>query len=150
MQDRLAVQTDQCDAVAGNREFFHKGENRLDMRISHRALQRVERAARGARIGDDVLKRALHFSGIGKCAARTGFDMRLAVARDKRDVNAVHRGSTDDADGAEERRGAFHCDSPIVTFSSPTPAIDPSSTSPGATGPTPAGVPVKMRSPGAR
>src|SRR5207302_2020948 len=54
---------------------------------------------------------------------------------------------------AERRRAAKVCvelqsAGAILTFSSPTESIPACSSSPGLTGPTPAGVPVKMRSPG--
>jgi len=68
----------------------------------------------------------------------------------KGDVDAVHRGAADHADRGLESGGLAHSAGPIRVVRALIPSIAPSSRSPGATGPTPAGVPVKMRSPASR
>ena len=117
------------------------------MRVGDGALEVLQRFPRARGIGDDFAQRLPHVVGIGISRAGAGLDARFGVAADQRDVDAVHRGAADDAD----RRGfRVHSAGPISVVRAPMPSISPSSRSPGATGPTPAGVPVKIRSPGPR
>ena len=91
------MQADQRDALARDREPLEERLDRRHMGVGHVALE-LELGRLGfAEIGDHRAQALGHGLGVGDSRGRPGFELRLAVAFDQRDVDSVHRRATDDA-----------------------------------------------------
>ena len=144
------MKSDKRDLSTFDCEFGEERTHGLDMRVGDGAFEFRERRTSPGGVGDHLSEGKSHLAGIFERRAGAGFDARIGVAADQGDVDAVHRGAADHADRGIEPGGLAHSAAPIKVVTAPIPSISPSSRSPGATGPTPAGVPVKMRSPAPR
>ena len=98
MQDGLAVQADESNAVAGDRMSLKKRLDRRDMGVGHQALKLELRRLGFAQVGDHRAQALSDSRRVGEGRGRPGLELRFAVAFDQRDVDPVHRRAADDAD----------------------------------------------------
>ena len=98
MQNGLAVQTDERDALAGNGKSLEKRLDRRDMGVGHQALEFELRRLGFAQVGDHRAQTLRDLGRVRESRRGPGLELRLAVAFDQRDVDSVHRRAADDAD----------------------------------------------------